>query len=317
MKKITISVPSKVFIAGEYLALTGEPCLVAAIEPRFQLEATPSQNSQSSAFHADSPAGRFLQAHPELQQEFQLKFTDPFFGLGGFGASTAQFAALYELKNYRSGVLGIVQALETADIRELVGQYQELAQGSTGPKPSGADLVAQAMGNLVLFDRAHGKISSHEWPFQNLGMIIAKTPLKIPTHEHLASLQSFRSEGLRVAMDQVQDGLKEKSESAFVSGICQYDQELRALGFLHPETARILENLQHPALRAQKGCGALGADVVALFFDNSKPEVRVELASKLRGLGCQPVGDENSLSRGLSLHSAVEGSQGQEISCDY
>ena len=316
MQKISLSVPSKVFLAGEYLALKGEPTLVMACEPRFTLTAEKGTGGENqNPFHPQSPAGLLWLQNQKIFTDWDMQFSDPYSGAGGFGASTAQFVALHELKT----MLKQQDHSDPADIRELLQSYLEMSVVDGGPKPSGADLVAQHLGGVVVFDRRHGKVSKSPWLFANLGLCIAKTSNKVATHEHLRTLPEFSGEGLSLAMNQVLDGFSQGHQNMFTQGITAYGEALRGLGFVHPQTEHILNNLDHPAILAKKGCGALGADVIAVFYDQTGPKAFKEIEAILQSQNCRLVATEKEISRGVSLHKPMNASafSNQGVSCDY
>ena len=58
-----LSVPSKTFIVGEYIALKGGPTLILSTNPRFELKATSSNpyfSDIEKLAHPDSPAGKLI-----------------------------------------------------------------------------------------------------------------------------------------------------------------------------------------------------------------------------------------------------------------
>ena len=316
LRKLQISVPGKVFLAGEYLALQGKSTLVAALEPRFVLQCARSAEPVSkNPFHPESPAGKLYKIHESFYSQYQIEFLDPYLGAGGLGASTASFAALYELHD--SFQKSLKEGSELADLREMIEVYQSCAQSSQGPKPSGADLVAQVLGGIVHFDRSHGKLATQAWPFADLGLLFCKTPLKIATHEHLRTLKDFATHELESAMETLLAGFMSVDANGFALGMNQYRQALESLGFLHEQSHQLLESIDHPALLAKKGCGALGADVLVLVFDKSDKSSLAQIKTLVEDRRCQFLGDESNLSRGVSLESPVEFEPGEEISIDY
>ena len=79
--QITLSAPSKTFLVGEYLALSGGPSLVATTGQRFQLvlqkvnEENPLVNKLNKAgIHPESPAGRWALKYSECFENFDFSF---------------------------------------------------------------------------------------------------------------------------------------------------------------------------------------------------------------------------------------------------
>lgn len=126
-----ISIPGKVFLLGEYGILGGGSALLAAVPPKFDFEW-----SRGVGVHPESPAGKWLLRKGEALSA--LKFTDP--TSGGFGASTAQFLAAWQFTHE------LEAALSDIDVQQCWLDYRSIVE----KKASGADLVAQAVGESCL-----------------------------------------------------------------------------------------------------------------------------------------------------------------------
>ena len=100
MKSIELSVPGKVFLGGEYLALTGGTALLAGIEPRFRMLVEETSLEQKNPFHENSPAGKLWLKYQKQLAGYRVRFIDPFEGKGGFGGSTAEFVLLFSFLNF-------------------------------------------------------------------------------------------------------------------------------------------------------------------------------------------------------------------------
>lgn len=267
MKTIDLSVPGKVFLGGEYLALNGGATLLAGIEPRFRLQAKENLKKNSNPFHPQSPAGQLWVLNQEKLEIYEIQFQDPHQGRGGFGGSTAEFILLYSLLKLQDATS--MDAQSELDLQEMLKEYRRLS-ATAGHTPSGADLIAQFRGGLTYFSREHGKIQNYGWLYPNLGFIAAKTNFKLKTYEHLSTLQDFSSEKLAEAMKLVSQALESTDGEKLVMGLEQFADELSTLGFVCENTQKILGNLQHDGILVKKGCGAMGADVVLVIYDQQK-----------------------------------------------
>ena len=121
-----ISCPGKTFLAGEYAALAGGPCLLISTRPRFTFSAEVQNLDLSSSFrlksfpsffpvlteekpknlmfssllnsmHKNAPVSQWVSRYPEVYRCFSLKVYDPYKGRGGFGFSSACFLFVYLL----------------------------------------------------------------------------------------------------------------------------------------------------------------------------------------------------------------------------
>lgn len=257
---LVFSIPGKTFLAGEYLALQGGPTLVFLSQPLFELVVSKGTGA-FEGIHENSPAGLFLKKHSQYFSAFDLHFQDAYAGRGGFGASTAQFLAVYALWLYKGAIQQDMEKL--LDFKHLLDAYYECAWNGEGQRPSGADLVGQFKGTLTFFEKRQGLISVKSWPFEDLEFSIVHTGNKIATHEHLKALADFDGTSLEKAFGVIRESFEKHLSELFVEGINSYQQALEGLGFTCSETLYLLQKVKSiSGVLAAKGCGALGADVV-------------------------------------------------------
>ncbi|MEN0058468.1 MAG: hypothetical protein AAGB31_06510 [Bdellovibrio sp.] len=269
------SVPGKTFLAGEYLALQEGPCLLFLSQPCFRLtiakkkEAGQELSKAWPALHPDSPAGRFLQKQAAEFADLTGEFHDPYGGRGGFGASTAQFLAVYAAFMARSQVHREMENI--LDYKHLLQAYYEVAWNGQGQRPSGADLVGQLKGAFTFFEKRKGLISVGSWPFAELEFLLVHTGNKVATHEHLRSLAIFDASSLEKSFALIKEAFVSAREELLLSGVNAYAQALRDLNFTCPESLNLLAEVRTlPGVRAAKGCGALGADVLWVITDKKQ-----------------------------------------------
>ncbi len=265
MPEVRISVPAKTFVCGEYVAIEGGPCLVAATQPRYTLSlihkdkasTSPFFESGSELFHPSSPAGQFLKAHETEFKELLFKFE----GDQGLGSSSAQFLTLYSYVTWKTGIQALART--EFDMRDLLKLYRQYA-----PESSGADVVSQLHGGLVWFQRQTGHCERLEWDFKDLGIIFVKSSIKIPTHVHLQQTHLPDVNELAVHVDSAKLAVRECHRSLFVDSIRSFREGLKDRGLTHPLTLQWqLEIEKWPGVILMKGCGALGADVYMILVE--------------------------------------------------
>lgn len=309
-------IPGKTFLLGEYLALVGEPAVLLTNLPKFKITITAQASRQDCIhpFHIDSPAGKFIQKYKKIFNQQEIRFFDPYSGSGGFGASTAQFLAVYAF--VKKWEINKVEFNED-EIRNLHSEYLNCSYDKrvSHLPPSGMDLVAQLLGGLVFIHK-----NNH---FQNMilrsllddyNFLLFKTSIKIPTHEHLAHLnltdlveKNLNLEHWSKARQSVSHffqqlvKLNQKKQIKFSSKcsetenvlmeehvkqcIKQFNDFLKQENWIYPQTQVILDKLsQIPEVIAAKGCGALGADVVFVISkkENSHVIIRTLLSENLK-----------------------------------
>lgn len=267
---LIFSVPGKTFLAGEYLALQGGPALVFLSQPCFELEAKPGKGNVE-AVHPDSPAGLFIRKHTDYFSHYDLTFRDPYQGKGGFGASTAQFLSAFAFWLYKTSQQQDME--KVLDLKHLLEEYYQVAWNGEGQRPSGADLVGQFKGSMTFFEKRKGLIAVKSWPFDDLEFFLLHTGNKVATHEHLKSIKDFDASSLEKSFNLIKESFEIGNSEHFVQGIDSYANDLKDLGFTCKETLQILEEMRKvPGVRAAKGCGALGADVILAVTQKNQTE---------------------------------------------
>ncbi|MGZ3768479.1 MAG: hypothetical protein ACXVCP_07385 [Bdellovibrio sp.] len=267
---LVFSIPGKTFLAGEYLALHEGPTLVFLSQPCFQLKVEKGEG-KTEGIHSESPAGLFIKKYQEYFKQYDLQFIDTYQGRGGFGASTAQFLGSYALWMQKEVHQQDMEKL--FDFKHLLDAYYEVAWNGQGLRPSGADLVGQVKGSLTFFEKRQGSINLKNWPFAELEFHLIHTGNKVATHEHLKNLQQFDSSGLEKSFAYIRESFEQKQSDLFIQGINSYADSLKELNFTCEPTLNLLKKLKLiPGVKAAKGCGALGADVVLVVTEKDRAQ---------------------------------------------
>lgn len=282
MSSLVFSVPGKSFVAGEYLALKGGPCLLLTSKPYFEFHARKGQG-RVDGIHPESPAGKLIGDNKTFFSQYDLSFVDPHQGRGGWGASTAQFLTAFVLNEWRESCE--LETLKSLSLSRLLEAYWKYAWNGEGHRPSGADLVSQYKGSLTFFERLTGHVGVYGWTFADIDFALIPTGKKLATHEHLKGLQDFDATALERALRTVQTALTSGDSQAFVEGIRANGKALADLGFVAPHTQQLIADyLQKPGVLAAKGCGALGADVVLVVFEK-KSDLKFDNAVTSKDIG--------------------------------
>ncbi|MCX7115284.1 MAG: hypothetical protein NTW08_05200 [Gammaproteobacteria bacterium] len=254
-------IPGKTFIIGEYAVLRSSPAILLTTSPCFSMEMSASLSDHPTlhGIHEASPAGRFWRSHGFLNE---LTFQDPYQGLGGLGASSAQFIGAYR---YACELNATPFSLEG-----LLAAYQAVAWDGVGVKPSGYDILAQTASQCVYVKDTSTTPVSFKWPFAALTFILVHTQFKCKTHEHLQALTQFPEDltDLQQGVQQAWQACLTQDEAMWIDAIKGYAAALQAYGWVLDATRELQGELYtYPGVRAVKGCGALGADVVFVVVD--------------------------------------------------
>lgn len=266
-----LSVPGKTFLSGEYLALEGGTALLFGSAPRFNLRISRRSNDFAHAngllFNEKSPAGLLCADHKAYLDQFNLEFIDPY-QVGGFGASTAQFVLLKAFVDLQESVW--VEGEYHWDWSQWLKSYREYCAKS-GATTSGADLIGQVRGGLTLFERNHGRIQNFDWPFPELGLCLFSTGVKLATHEHLKTLKQIPVGQLTSPMTLIETGLIQSDPVQFINGIEAFTEVLEQSGLQALHIRQLKQRASEvPGVWYSRGCGAMGSDVFAVFFDREK-----------------------------------------------
>lgn len=290
-----LSVPGKTFLVGEYLALEGGPSILLSTEPRFQLRVT-KKNARSGCFQPGSPAAHLLESNMETQKGWHFEFTDPHKGKGGLGASTAQFALAYAwLNRITPG------NLSKEELSRALESYRKAAWSGEGVAPSGADLIAQLVGRVCRFDGRDNGVTSFDWAFPSLGFTLIRTGVKLATHEHLKIARVVPIGSLRECADCASSAFEKRDENLLVKAVNECGRVLESAGLATDATIGLLRALRSqvgPAIRAAKGCGAMGADIILVLHDRERSrDIETWAASK----DLPVCGAETDLTGGLRI----------------
>lgn len=249
-------IPSKTFLLGEYAVLQGGPAMLVTHGPQFESDV--QAKSPKPAFVSTAPAG--LLAKKLGVDTHRIQFTDPFAAQGGFGRSSAEFLAVLASSKNKSGFT----EKECWEARDL---YISLAAGS------GVDVLVQAFGcgegpMLVGVDIRGKKLNPLPMPTLGVQLTLLHTGKKLPTHEHLKKAQPPDVESLAPIVIAGEAALKQKDKQKFAQALLDYGKVLAGAG-LQADHSRdaVLGAMALPGVLAAKGCGAMGADVIAVVHE--------------------------------------------------
>lgn len=250
------SIPAKTFLLGEYLALQGGPAILLTTSPCFEVTIDAAEKNN---IHPNSPAGLLLKKF-ELQQK--ISFFDPYRGIGGLGASSAEFIGAYYASTLKLG--------KPFKSRELIDVYWEIfaEYNTNGIRPSGYDLLAQVADGCVFLNRNQSEQQIFSWPFDDMMFVIAHTGTKLATHDHLKSLVLRDALPLLSPIVMLgKNAFELKDSHKLIEAVNAYYQKLLCLGLVAEKTQEHVSHLlQLDGVLAVKGCGAMGVDVLLMLL---------------------------------------------------
>jgi len=277
---ISINLPSKTYLLGEYIVLEGAPCLILNTPPYFKADCHVLRNDGETIknnFHPKSPAGLLMEKNADFFKKHTIEFFDPHEGKGGFGASGAQFIAVY------AALHGISKNIE--GLEKLLKNYWDVLKAHNSVLTSGADLIAQASGsfekkplenlsNIIYWHRAEKQWNNFVWPFTDISYCLIRTGYKCVTHDHIKKLSSSSVKEMSNIVEEGYTAFQLKNSSNFLEAIKSYADQLKKENCLLKETDELIQLFcQSNLIEAAKGCGTLGADVVLVLLRREKMSV--------------------------------------------
>lgn len=251
-----IRIPSKTFLLGEYIVLKGGPALVLTHAPFFKAEA--QGKSLKAPFNVASPAAQIAK---KLRFDAStVLFTDPHNGQGGFGGSSAEFLAVLAQDQTKTSF----KEAECWKARDL---YLSVASGS------GVDVLVQAFGSgeenlLVAVDLETKKLKPMNIPSLGATLSLFRTGQKVATHEHLKKAEPPHPDDLAPLVQKAEGAIFKKDKKLFAEAMNGYGDAMAASGLLAAHSAAAVKDAREaPGMLAAKGCGAMGADVIALLHE--------------------------------------------------
>lgn len=249
-------VPAKTFLVGEYAALKRKSAILLTTSPCFELRTTKQPGLHG--IHPHSPAGRWWSEYQTNDAGFS--WHDPYQGLGGMGASSAQFLAVYQACAHLHNQL--------VEPEQLLQDYLQITTTQTGIAPSGYDVLAQQSQGCVYLNRQTNAYEQYAWPFTDLGFILLHTHHKMATHEHLQALVLTKvTDHLSDLVEQAKSAFLTQSSDDLLKVVHAYHQALYEQGWVTEHSLSLIQRLyqETPAL-AIKGCGAMGSDVLLVLM---------------------------------------------------
>ena len=295
MKPISLNIPSKTFILGEYAVLAKQPALLVATQPYCQINLRPTSKPHNP-FHPKSPAGMWIENHlTDVPIDFDINIP-PSMASMGLGVSSAEWISAY-LGQYFYKKHPF--SLWDVEFRRKCLQAYRAQQDSLTHPGSGADWMCQMIGSYTYYHPKDLSIQSTDWPFEEeYSWLIISTHQKHATHEHLNELkniESFASWGH--ILEQAWIHWQNKDAQGFISQVQAYQAQLEQSHLVAPHTQQLLEAIGHiKGVECAKGCGAMGADTIWMM--TKKTDI-TSIKQTLTQLSIDIIADHTKVSEGL------------------
>ena len=258
-------IPAKTFLLGEYAALANKSSIILSSAPYFEISLT--NDERLVGIHPSSPAGLWW-----LENKVKgrgLLWNDPYKGIGGLGASSAQFVGCYlavcNLKN------------EKPSLKDLLDAYYHCAWSGKGLRPSGYDILAQCQHGCVYINKEEKQLQTYSWPFHDLAFILIHTGVKLATHDHLKNaVLPQQMDYLSYLVKDAQVAFENSDSERIINSIEHYHEQLMQLNLVAEHSQKLIATLKtFPGVLAVKGCGAMGADIL-LVITAAKEAIKIK-----------------------------------------
>ena len=251
-------IPAKTFLVGEYAALLGGSAIVLTTTPCFEMTLG-DEKTRKTEVHPNSPAGQWWANQQGLGKT--LLWRDPYEGIGGLGASSAQFLGAYLASCH------LTQCEPNS--QDLLEGYHESSWGGEGLRPSGYDVLAQSQHRCVYINRQQGVMQSYDWVFEDIAFLLVHSGQKLATHSHLKQVNlPDPIHELSTIAESAHAAFENQSSEQLITAVDAYQTALSKRGLAAQYSMEQVQELklQKHVLTA-KGCGAMGADVLLLIVE--------------------------------------------------
>ena len=185
--------------------------------------------------------------------------------------------------------------LKDCEPKDLWNTYRDLSY--EGVLPSGADTISQWLGGVCIFKQDPFSVKSVTFPFSDLEFSIFRTGKNLKTHLHLRKLDLPSVEDLKEITYIGLEALKNKQEDLFLKSINEYRHALDHKGLTSDYTLKLLKELSGvKEILALKGCGAMGTDMIIVFYHKESEGLIQKKTSHL-----VPVAKSSQLTHGLEF----------------
>ena len=295
MNPIEISCPSKTFILGEYGVLDGGVAILANTAPRFSCLMYKKSDIKSEYFSENHTINQWISKYSKEFQGMCLEWKDPYDSKGGLGFSSAQFNILY----YYS-LICRKTTIEQIQLKDLLETYHQIQ--FEGVVPSGADIISQWVGGICLFEQDPFLVQSIVFPFSELDFAIIRIGEHLQTHQHLKTLKLPKVEDLKNIAKSGLKAIENNEDDIFLECINEYGKTLQSKKLVAEKTLKYLEELKEcKEILALKGCGAMGAEIIILFYKKEHASIVKQKITPFKFIA-----DSSNLTYGIESHSSVK-----------
>lgn len=271
LNRLSLRLPSKTFVFGEYAVLQGGAGFLISTLPQFEAEILKDEQSKGiSPFHELSAAGMWFNENKDIYSNYSITFYNKH-KFKGLGQSSAEFVSLYYFYLEKFPHL-----TEQEKVWKILNDFKSLYNKKNlindEMLPSGYDVVSQFLGGAQLIEsRKKSLFTWSHWPFSKYEALLFSTGIKLLTHEHLSDLNlNKKIEKLLSHAEILSKYLLEKSEDQFFEGLKEWPLLLRSLSLESKETKTLIDYFSLcQGVFMTKGCGALGVDVILVIVDSA------------------------------------------------
>ena len=262
-----ILIPSKTFLVGEYAVLHGGSCLIANTLPQFDFRISTKAKKLSHPFHSQSVASLYIEKNKELFSNIKIELSKDL--PSGFGLSGAQWNCVYTLSC-------LLKNQKINSVHQAWEEYKKLSKNT-----SGADVVAQKTGELCSFCPNPFDVKKLDWNFHQIQFAFILTGETLNTWDHVKDIKSKNCSRLVDITHLSLEAVQNSNEDLFIKSIKEYADELENQKWITKTSYNLLQKINSfSQTMAAKGCGAMGAESIVLFFKKEDKEDLIRTIQK-------------------------------------
>lgn len=143
------------------------------------------------------------------------------------------------------------------------------------------DVMGQYLGNIAVIHAEKKQAYATHWPFPTLAFVLLHTGKKINTHTHLSCLSPHLLRGKMDTLSHIASRsiayFQQAKQNHFLHAVQQYADTLEKYGWVTPHTQQLLLKIADCRyVKAAKGCGSLGGDVILILIDYQHTDTLID-----------------------------------------
>ncbi len=291
---ISLSMPGRTFVMGEYLIDRCHQALILTTAPNYELGCaiTEEELEDEDRLHG------FPEDHPSVDDLRMRRWCDaiwlhydPYHRQVGFGGDLTLAALVRQACSHLTGDVAAGESDRCALIEALKADMSQM-----GHDIDCGEVLAQIMGGFCFIDSQSGKTEQVDLP-QGLTWSLLPSPYE----KRQMPRYRVQCQPLKEVYEYGHEAWQQGRWDDFFSAIDQYHDVCQAQGLIDPSQQKVVESIRSVGVSAVKACGYMGKDAIIVFHHHSLREKVHQIEMEREGEWVS----EDSLGSGLLLELNV------------